>query len=158
MFASRLQCICFGSVGNALTFRFHTAAADLHNIVFFFLKRGNLPVALHQQIQRWGKNAPHIQRLMVQHGEKPRCIDAHKPVRPRTAQRRLIQRIVFRSGSASGKALADGAVLHRGNPKTLERLSASCLFIDKAENQFTLAPGVAAVHQLRHIGAMHQLL
>ena len=37
---------------------------------------------------------------------------AEYPVRPRTAQRRLIQRIVFRSGSASGKALADGAILH----------------------------------------------
>ena len=48
MFASRLQGICFGSVGNALTFRFHTAAADLHNMIFFFLERGNLPVALHQ--------------------------------------------------------------------------------------------------------------
>ena len=48
LLASRLQGICFGSVGNALTFRFHTATADLHNMIFFFLERGNLPVALHQ--------------------------------------------------------------------------------------------------------------
>ena len=70
----------------------------------------------------------------------------------------MIQRVIVVPFFERVHALADRAVLHRRNPKTLERLSASCLFIDKAENQFTLAPGVAAVHQLRHIGAMHKLL
>ena len=158
MLASRLQGICFGSVGNALTFRFHTATADLHNMIFFFLERGNLPVALHQQIQRWGKNAPHIQRLMVQHGEKAGSIDAHQPICPHTTQRRMIQRVILSPVFERVHALADRAVLHRRNPQSLERLAAISLFIDKAENQLTLAPGVAAVHQLRHIGAMHQLL
>ena len=94
---------------------------------------------------------------MVQYGEKPRRIDTNKPICPRTAQRRLIQHVVFRSGSASGKALADGAVLHRGNPKAGKGLRASGLFIDKSENQLTLAPGVTAVHHLGNVAAVQQL-
>ena len=94
---------------------------------------------------------------MVQHGEKPRRIDANKPVCPRTAQRRLIQRVILRSGSASGKALADGAVLHRGNPKTGKGLRASGLLINKAENQLALTSSVTAVYHLGNVAAMQQL-
>ena len=111
-FASRFQRIRSSSVGNAFTFRVHAAAADMYDVVFFLVEHRNFSVALHQQIQRGRQHPSHIQRLVIQDGEKPRRIDTHKPVCPRTAQRRLIQRIVFRSGSASGKALADGAVLH----------------------------------------------
>ena len=116
----------------------------MYDVVFFLVEHHNFSVALHQQIQRRRKHPPHIQGLVIQHGEKPRRIDTHKPICPRTAQRRLIQRVVFRSGSASGKALADGAVLHRGNPKTGKGLCESGLLIDKAENQLALAPGIAA--------------
>ena len=111
-FASRFQRIRNGSVGNAFTFCVHAAAADMYDVVFLLVEHRNFSVALHQQIQRWRQYPSHIQGLMVQHREKPRRIDAHKPVCPRTAQRRLVQRVVFRSGSASGKALTDGAVLH----------------------------------------------
>ena len=129
----------------------------MYDVVFFLVEHRNFSVALHQQIQRRRQHPSHIQRLVIQYGEKPRRIDAHKPVCPRTAQRRLIQRVVFRSGSAPGKALADGAVLHRGNPKAGKWLRASGLFIDKAENQLTLTPGVAAVHHLGNVAAVQQL-
>ena len=155
-FASRFQRIRSGSVGNAFTFRVHAAAADMYDVVFFLVEHRNFSVALHQQIQRRRKHPSHIQGLVIQHGEKPRRIDTHKPICPRTAQRRLIQRVVFRSGSASGKALADGAVLHRGNPKTGKGLCASGLLIDKAETQLALAPGIAAVHHLGNVAAVQQ--
>ena len=111
-FASRSQRIRSGSVGNAFTFCVHAAAADMYDVVFLLVEHRNFSVALHQQIQRGRQHPSHIQGLVIQHGEKPRRIDTHKPICPRTAQRRLIQRVVFRSGSASGKALADGAILH----------------------------------------------
>ena len=94
---------------------------------------------------------------MVQHGEKTGSIDAHQPISPRTTECRMIQRVIVAPFFERVHALADRAVLHRRNPKTLERLSASCLFIDKAENQFTLAPGVAGIYQLGHIGTVHKL-
>ena len=111
-FASRFQRIRSGSVGNTFTFRVHTVAVDMYDVVFLLVEHRDFSVTLHQQIQRRRKHPSHIQGLVVQHGEEPRRIDAYKPVCPRTAQRRLIQSVIFRSGSASGKALADGAILH----------------------------------------------
>ena len=73
-----------------------------------------------------------------------------------TAKRRLIQRVIVRAGAQIGKALPDRRVLHRRNPEAGERLGTSGSLIDQPENQLTLAPRVAGVDQLCHIGAFHQ--
>ena len=46
---------------------------------------------------------------------------------------------------------------HRGNPKTGKGFLAARHFIDKSENQFSLAPRVAGVHDFRNVGAVHEV-
>ena len=146
-----------GSVGDPFALGVCAAAADMHGMVFLFLESEDFAITLHQQIQRRGKYAPHIQRPMVQHGEKAGGIDAHKPVCPRSAECRMIQRVIVAPVLERVHALADCAILHRGNPKTLERFAASRLFIDKAEDQLTLAPCVTGIYHFGNIGAVHKL-
>ena len=155
--ACRFQPIGGGSVGDPFALGVCAAAADMHGMVFLFLESKDFALALHQQIQRRGKYAPHIQRLMVQDREKAGGIDAHKPVCPRSAECRMIQRVIVAPVFECVHALADRAVLHRGNPKTLERFTAISLFIDKSEDQLTLAPCVTGIYQLVHISAVHKL-
>ena len=155
--ASRFQPIGGGSVGDPLALGVRAAAADMHDMVFLFLESEDFALTLHQQIQRRGEDAPHIQRLMVQDREKAGGIDAHKPVCTRPAECRLIQRVILAPVFERVHALADRAVLHRGNPKTLKGLAAISLFIDKAEDQLTLAPSVTGIYQLGNIGAVHKL-
>jgi len=57
-----------------------------------------------------------------------------------------------------GKALPDGVFLHAGQPQAGEGLFAARLLVDKAEDQFALATGIATVHNAVHIRAVHQLL
>ena len=68
----------------------------------------------------------------------------------------MIQRVIVRAGAQIDKALPDRHVLHRRNPETREGLGTSGGLIDQPENQLALAPRVAGVDQLRHIGALHQ--
>ena len=55
------------------------------------------------------------------------------------------------------KAAFDGVRFHRGNPKTGKGFLAARHFIDKSENQFSLAPRVAGVHDFRNVGAVHEV-
>ena len=72
------------------------------------------------------------------------------------AERRLIQGIIVPTGAQVGKAIPDRRVLHRRNPEAGEGLGASGGLVDQPEDQLALAPRVAGVDQLRHIGALHQ--
>ena len=57
-----------------------------------------------------------------------------------------------------GKALPDGVFLHAGQPQAGEGLFAVRLLVHQTENQFSLTPGIATVHDAIHIRAVHQLL
>ena len=72
------------------------------------------------------------------------------------AECRLIQGFIIGAGAQIRKALPDGAVLHRGNPKTEDRLAASGHFIHQSENQLTFTPGVTGIDNGIHVGAVHQ--
>ena len=126
----------------------------MDDVIFLFLEIRDLGVALHQQIQGRGLDTSHGQGLVVQHGEKPGGIDAHQPIRLGPAQGRLIQRVIVRSRFQVCKAVFNGAVLHTGNPKTLERLFTPRHLVNKTENQFSLAPGIGGAHKAGHVGAL----
>ena len=57
-----------------------------------------------------------------------------------------------------GESFPDGVFLHAGQPQAGKGLFAACLLIHQAEDQFSLAPGIATVHDAIHIRAVHQLL
>ena len=142
--------------GKTAAYCIRTGHTDMDDVIFLFLEIRDLGVALHQQIQGRGLDTAHGQGLVVQHGEKPGGVDAHQPIRLGPAQGRLIQRVIVRSRFQVGKAVFNGAVLHAGNPKALERLFTACHLVNKTENQFSLAPGVGGAHKAGHVGALHQ--
>lgn len=98
----------------------------------------------------------HRQGAVVEDGKQAARIDADEPVCLLAAERRLIQRVIVPAGAQVGKALPDRRILHRRNPEAGERLGTSGGFIDEPEDQLALAPRVAGVDQLRHIGAFHR--
>ncbi len=57
-----------------------------------------------------------------------------------------------------GETLPDGVFLHAGQPQAENGLFTARLPVDQAEDQFSLAPCVATVHDAIHIRAVHQLL
>ena len=57
-----------------------------------------------------------------------------------------------------GEPFSDSVFLHAGQPQAGEGLFAACLLVDKPENQFALAAGIATIHDAIHIRAVHQLL
>ena len=57
-----------------------------------------------------------------------------------------------------GKARPDSGFLHAGQPQAGKGLFAPGLLVHQAEDQFSLAPGIATVHDAIHIRAVHQLL
>ena len=68
----------------------------------------------------------------------------------------MIQGFIIGTGAQIRKALPDGAVLHRGNPETEDRLAASGHFIHQTEDQLPFTPGVTGIDNGIHIGAVHQ--
>ena len=68
----------------------------------------------------------------------------------------MIQGFIVGTGAQIRKSLPNGAVLHRGNPETKNRLAAFSHFIHQAENQLAFAPGVTGIDNGIHIGAVHQ--
>ena len=68
-----------------------------------------------------------------------------------------MQTVVVPSVPEGLKALADGGVLHAGNPQALDGLGASGESVDRAEDQLALPSGVAGVDDRRNIVPAHQL-
>ena len=141
---------------NAVADRLGSLQRQPHMMVFLLAEQDNLAVPVGQHRQGGRLHPPHIQGAVVEDGKQAARVDADEPVRLLTAKRRLIQRVIVRAGAQVGKALPDCRVLHRRNPETGERLGTSGSLIDQPEDQLTLAPRVAGVDQLRHIGALHQ--
>ena len=125
-------------------------------MIFFFAEQRDLRVTLRQHCQRRCLHTAHIQGAVIENGEKTGGVDSHQPIRFLAAEGRLIQGFIIGAGAQIRKALPDGAVLHRGNPKTEDRLAASSHFIHQSENQLPFTPGVTGIDNGIHIGAVHQ--
>ena len=125
-------------------------------MIFFFVEQRDLRVTLRQHCQCGGLNTAYIQGAVIENGEKARGVDPHQPIRFLAAEGRLIQGFIIGAGAQIRKALPDSAVLHRGNPKTEDRLAASSHFIHQTEDQLPFTPGVTGIDNGIHVGAVHQ--
>ena len=95
--------------------------------------------------------------MIVKDREKTGGVDTDKPVSLCPAQCGSKERVVFLAVLQTGKALFDCAVLHRRNPKAAHRFLAACHFIDKTENEFSLAPCVAGIDDFGNVCPVHKL-
>ena len=120
------------------------------------LEGADLGLPLDNQGQRWGHHTPDVQSAVVQHAEKPGGIDPHQPVGFGPAQGGRIQPVIVAARFEGRKALPDGGILHAGNPQPEHGFLAAGQIIDGAEDGLSLAPGIAGVHHLGHIGPLHQ--
>ena len=130
---------------------------EVHRIERNRRERLDLRLPLDDERQRRRYHAPHIQSAVVEDGKQARGVDAHQPVGAGTAQRRLIERIVFAAGAQVFKALPNGLVLHAGDPQPFHGLGADGEGIDGAEDQLALPPGIAGVDDLGYLIAPHKL-
>ena len=122
----------------------------------------DLLFALHQDGQRGRLNASDRREmestgLRVESGHGAGAIDAHEPVGFRTAHRRVGERLHRFTGAECGKTFADRRRGHGLQPEPLDGLDRFGVLDDVTENQFTLAPGVASIHELVHVLALDQL-
>ena len=143
-------------IGELLRHRLDTVQRQAQQMIFFLVKQRDLRVTLRQHCQCGCLHTAHIQGAVIENGEKARGVDPHQPIRFLAAEGRLIQGFIIGAGAQIRKALPDSAVLHRGNPKTEDRLAASSHFIHQTEDQLALPSGVAGVDNGIHVRAIHQ--
>ena len=143
-------------IGEFLRHRLGSIQRQAQQMIFFLVEQRDLCVTRRQHCQCGGLNTAHIQGAVIENGEKARGVDPHQPIRFLAAEGRLIQGFIIGAGAQIRKALPDSAVLHRGNPKTEDRLAASSHFIHQTEDQLALPSGVAGVDNGIHVRAIHQ--
>ena len=143
-------------IGEFLRHCFGSIQRQAQQMIFFLVKQRDLRVTLRQHCQSGGLHTAHIQGAVIENGEKARGVDPHQPIRFLAAEGRLIQGFIIGAGAQVRKALPDSAVLHRGNPKTEDRLAASSHFIHQTEDQLPFTPGVTGIDNGIHIRAVHQ--
>ena len=134
-----------------------TGQLQRHGIKGNRLKGVDLSFSLNNKRQRRGHHAPDVEGSVIQHGKKPCRIDSHQPVGLGTAEGSIPKSVIIRTGAQVCKAFPYGRVLHRRNPEPFHRLLTVCQLIDAAEDQLTLASGIAGIYHLRHIRGIHQL-
>ena len=137
----------FGSsfIHHALPGYGKTGQLQRHSIKRNRLKGVDFSFSLNNQCQRWRHHAPDVEGAVVQHGKKPCGIDPHQPVGLGTTESSIPKSVIVRTGAEVCKALPDGGVLHRRNPKPFHRLLAACQLIDTAEDQLALASGICRI-------------
>ena len=123
----------------------------------FGLKGVDLRLTLNQNGQRRRNNATDIQGAVIQNGKETGGIDTYQPVCPLTAAGSGEEIIIFLAVLQLAEALGNGIILHRGNPKAEDGLSAAGHLVDIAEDQLTLASGITGVDHIGNIIAVHQL-
>ena len=148
---------CLGLLFEFLTHGDKSAEVQLCGVKGFGLECFNFGFSLNEQSESGRNNTPDIQGAVVQHGEQTGRIDSDEPVRPLTAACGGKEVVVLFAIPQFTKALFDGVVLHRGNPKSVGRLLASGRLVDIAEDKLALTPGVAGVDNIGYIGTVHQL-
>ena len=151
------QLLCACSVTHALPGYGKTGQLQRHGIKGNRLKGVDLSFSLDNKRQRRGHHAPDVEGSVIQHGKKPCGIDSHQPVGLGTAEGSIPNSVIIRTGAQVCKAFPYGRVLHRRNPEPFHRLLTVCQLIDAAEDQLTLASGIAGIYHLRHIRGIHQL-
>ena len=81
-------------------------------VVFFFLEMGDSRVLVNQHFQRGGLDAPHVQGLSIQAGEKAGGVDTDKPVSLCAAQRGSVEGFILAPIFQTVKALPDCRRFH----------------------------------------------
>ena len=121
----------------------------------------NLLLALDENRERRRLDAAHgreleAAELRVEGGHRPRAVDADQPVGLGTADGGISKRTDIRIGAQVRKAIADGGRRHGLQPETGDGLLGLGVLDDVAENEFTLAPGVAGIHERIDIFALDE--
>ena len=117
----------------------------------------DLQPAGDQHGQRGRLHPAHGKQRPVAQRKRAAGVHAHQPVGLGTAARALVQGVVAACGPQRGKARPDGLVRHGGNPQAFHGLLAARHFIDVAEDELPLAPGVRRADDGADLAAVHEL-
>ena len=147
-------CILFGF--NLFQIGGQIALADMDVEILLLLERGDFPVALHQHCKGRRLDAPNHQLLVIERGKQAGAVDTDNPVRLRAAECRFIETVIFLAVPEMVEAFADGGVLQRADPQTLEGLGASGFVVDQPEDQLTLASCIGCADQLGDALVLHE--
>ncbi len=93
----------------------------------------------------------------IETGEGAGGVEADQPIGLGAAFRGIGQRLHRLAGAEVFPSLEDGIIGHRLHPETLDRLVDAADFHDVAENQLTLAAGVAGIDDEVDVLALRQL-
>ena len=154
--ASRRNLFCFLFGFDLFQISDQIALADVDVEILLLLEHGDFPVTLHQHCKSRRLDAPDHQLLVIERGEKAGAVDADNPVRLRAAECRFIETVIFLAVPEMIEAFADGGVLQRADPQTLEGLGASGFVVDQPENQLTLASCIGCTDKLGDALVLHE--
>ena len=130
---------------------------QLHGVELLLLEIIDCRFPLHQQGQRWGEHPAHVQRLsLVKRGKQPGAVNAHQPIRLGAAQGGGIEVVVIGAVQQVFKPLADGGLLHGGDPQPLHRLGTAAQVVDQSEDQLPLPARVGGAYHRVNPVIVHQ--
>ena len=154
--ASRRNSFCFLFGFDLFQIGGQITLADMDVEILLLLERGDFPVTLHQHCKGRRLDAPDHQLLVIERGEQAGAVDADNPVRLRAAECCFIETVIFLSVPEMIEAFADGGVLQRADPQTLEGLGASGFVVDQPEDQLTLTPCIGCADKLSDTLVLHE--
>ena len=154
--ASRRNLLCFLFGFDLFQIGGQIAFADVDVEILLLLERGDFPVALHQHCKGRRLDAPNYQLPVIEGGEKAGAVDTDNPVRLRAAECRFIETVILLAVPEMLEAFANGGVLQRADPQTLEGLGASGFVVDQPEDQLTLTPCIGCADKLGDALVLHE--
>ena len=154
--ASRRNSFCFLFGFDLFQIGGQIALADVDVEILLLMERGDFPVTLHQHCKGRRLDAPDHQLLVIERGEQAGAVDTDNPVCLRAAECRFIETVIFLAVPEMIEAFADGGVLQRADPQTLEGLGASGFVVDQPEDQLTLASCIGCADQLGDALVLHK--
>ena len=154
--ASRRNFFCFLFGFDLFQISGQITLADMDVEILLLLECGDFPVTLHQHCKGRRLDAPDHQLLVIERGEKAGAVDTDNPVCLRAAECRFIETVKFLAVPEMIEAFADGGVLQRADPQTLEGLGASGFVVDQPEDQLTLASCIGCADQLGDALVLHE--
>ena len=154
--ASRRNLLCFLFGFDLFQIGSQITLADMDVEILLLLEGGDFPVTLHQHCKGRRLDAPDHQLLVIERGEKTGAVDADDPVCLRAAECRFIEAVIFLAVPEMIEAFADGGVLQRADPQTLEGLGASGFVVDQPEDQLTFASCIGCADKLGDALVLHE--
>ena len=154
--ASRRNSFCFLFGFDLFQIGGQIALADVDVEILLLLERRDFPVTLHQHCKGRRLDAPDHQLLVIERGKQAGAVDADNPVRLRAAECSFIETVIFLAVPEMLEAFADGGVLQRADPQTLEGLGASGFVVDQPEDQLTLASCIGCADKLGDALVLHK--